>query len=54
MWNDSEEERRSMTFSIKKGTKLIPLSEVVCAKCGFNPFLELFSVRKEDMYIWSL
>jgi hypothetical protein len=53
-WNDAEQERRSVTFLIKKNTKLLLLSELVCAKCGFNPFLDLFSFLKEDKYIWSV
>jgi hypothetical protein len=37
------EERASRSFLIKKISKLAPLSELPCVKCGLIRILEIFS-----------
>jgi len=53
MWKVTQNKKqRRAIFLIKKIRKLFLLSELACAKCGFNQFLELLCFLKEDMCIW--
>ena len=50
----SKSKEPTAMFLIKKSSNIFLLSELACAKCGFNPFLELLRFLKEDMCVWSV
>jgi len=56
MWKIMQSKSKEPTamFLIKKSSNIFLLSELACAKCGFNPFLELLRFLKEDMCVWSV